>query len=130
MPFHRPRRTATLVRDIPEVSISDPCIRVSVACDIECIERIKPEANRLLVIRMEVLGHRQVRVKVTRPAHVSISCGSECIRCRSSKSANAIVNAGSHARSGRRIRPKPVIDATTHDLQLAVLVRPRVSVAL
>jgi len=61
MPFYRSYRLwnaigRTLVRDIAKVgSIVDICIRIAVAGDIECVERVEPEANGLLAKRVKVL---------------------------------------------------------------------------
>jgi len=61
MPLYRPYCLwnaigRTLVRDIAKVgSIVDICIRIAVAGDIECVERVKPEAKSLLTKRVKVL---------------------------------------------------------------------------
>src|SRR3984957_4652571 len=130
MPLDRPDGIRSLVRNIAEVAIGDSSVWVPVAGNVEGVERVKPEAHRLLANDMKVLEHGHVYVEISGPAGVAIARRSKGIRRGCAEGAWAVVNSCRCARSRRRIRAVPVINATVHDFQLPILVRPRVTVTI
>src|ERR1700735_355630 len=102
MPFDRPDGIRPLVGNIAEVAVGDSSVWISVA----------------------------VYVEMPGPTGVAIARRSKGIRRGCAEGACAVVNSCCGARSRRGIRAVPVIDAPVHDLQLAILVRPRVTVTI
>src|ERR1700733_1994546 len=130
MPFDRPDGIRPLVGNIAEVAVGDSSVWISVAGNVESIEGVKAEAHRLFANDMEVLEHGHVYVEIPGPTGVAIARRSKGIRRGCAEGACAVVNSCCGARRRRGIRAVPVIDAPVHDLQLAILVRPRVTVTI
>src|ERR1700722_3723997 len=130
MPLDRPDGIRSLVGNIAEVAVGDSSVRISVAGNVESIEGVKAEARRLLANDMKVLEHGHVYVEISGPTGVAIARRSKGIRRRCAESACAVIYACRGARSRRGIRAVPVIDAPVHDLQLAILVWPGVTVTI
>ena len=124
MPLDRTDGIRSLVRNIAEVAIGDSGVRIPVAGNVESVEGVKAEAHCLLANDMKVLEHGHVYVEISGPARVAIARRSEGIRRGCAEGACTVVNSGRGARSRRRIRALPVINAAVRDLQLAILVRP------
>ena len=81
----------TLIGNIAEVAVGNAHVRIAVAGNIERIEGIEAEAQRVLAPHVKILEHRHVGVEISGPAQVAVSRRSEGIGRRHAKGANAIV---------------------------------------
>src|ERR1700722_5147017 len=113
-----------------EIAVGDASVRIPVAGDVEGVEGVKAETHRLLTDYMKVLEGRHVDVEVSGSARVAIARRSKRVWRRRSKGAHTVVNTWGGAWNSRGIRSIPVINTAAHDLQRAILVGSRVTVAV
>ena len=128
MPLCRPNRPGG--DNLAERGIGDVRIRISIADDIEGIERLEAETDRLLLVRLKVLKDGHIHVQVTRSAHSSIARTAEGVGSGYAEGAHSIVDAGCGAWGRRRVGTKPIDKGAMNDLQLTVLVGAGIAITV
>ncbi len=79
---------------------------------------------------MEILERGHIHAQISWPADIAVPPCAKRVRSRRSEGANAVVNSGIGAWNSGRIGAVPVIDCAMHYVQLPILIRPRVAIAV